>query len=146
MAPGAAPCASTRWLETAVAAKATVARTIPIVFDALRSLSGAIRVVPERPYREEFNKKTGVNELVIDVTGNTLGGDGPERPSTPFTTHHMANLINAARGTEKVHFNVEHGYKAMVAIRLGVDSYRSGQTMYFDAKREKATKKPVNTV
>jgi predicted dehydrogenase len=105
----------------------------------------AIRVVPERPYRDEFNKKTGSNDLAIDVTGDTLGGDGPERPSTPFTTHHMANLINAARGTEKVHFTAEHGYKAMVAIRLGVDSYRSGQTMYFDAKKEKATTKPLFT-
>jgi predicted dehydrogenase len=103
----------------------------------------AIRIVPERPYRDEFNKKVGSNELVIDVSGNTLGGDGPERPATPFTTHHMANLINAARGTEKVHFDAELGYKAMVAIRLGVDSYRTGQTMYFDPKREKATTKPI---
>jgi hypothetical protein len=103
----------------------------------------AIRVVPERPYREEFNKKTGGDELVIDVSGNTLGGDGAERPIVQFTTHHMANFINAIRGTEKVHFDAELGYKAMVAIRLGVDAYRSGQTMYFDAKREKATTRPM---
>jgi len=60
-----------------------------------------------------------------------------------FTTHHMANFINAMRGTEKVHFDADFGYKVMVAIRLGVDAYRSGQTMYFDARREKATTKPM---
>jgi predicted dehydrogenase len=103
----------------------------------------AIRVVPERPYREEFNKKTGGNELVIDVSGNTLGDDEAERPTVQFTTHHMANFINAIRGTERVHFDAELGYKAMVAIRLGVDAYRSGQTMYFDVKREKATTRPM---
>ncbi|MGE0126794.1 MAG: Gfo/Idh/MocA family oxidoreductase [Blastocatellales bacterium] len=103
----------------------------------------AIRVVPERPSRAEFNKQVGSNELVIDVSGNTLGGDGPERPTVQFTTNHMANFINAMRGTEKVHFDAELGYKAMVAIRLGVDAYRSGQTMYFDARREKATTKPL---
>ncbi|HEU0173308.1 MAG TPA: Gfo/Idh/MocA family oxidoreductase [Blastocatellia bacterium] len=105
--------------------------------------NSAIRVVPERPYREEFSKKTGGNELVIDVSGNTLGGEGAERPTVQFTTHHMANFINAIRGTENVHFDAELGYKAMVAIRLGVDAYRSGQTMYFDAKREKATTRPM---
>ncbi len=103
----------------------------------------AIRVIPERPYREEFSKKSGSNELVIDVSGNTLGGDGEERPTVQFTTNHMGNFINAMRGSEKVHFDAELGYKAMVAIRLGVDAYRSGHTMYFNARTEKATTKPL---
>ena len=46
---------------------------------------------------------------------------------------------NKKRGKEAVHFDVDLGYKAMVAIRLGVDAYRSGQVMYFDRAREKAT-------
>jgi predicted dehydrogenase len=103
----------------------------------------AIRVVPERPYREEFNKRAGSDELVIDVTGATLAGDGAERPTVQWTGNHMGNFINAMRGTEKVHFDAELGYKAMVAIRLGVDAYRSGQTMYFDVNKEKATTRPL---
>ena len=38
-----------------------------------------------------------------------------------------------------MHFDVDLGYKAMVAIRLGVEAYRTGQVMYFDRAREKAT-------
>ena len=62
-----------------------------------------------------------------------------EYQGKPWTAHHLANFINAARGQEAAHFDADLGYKAMVAIRLGVDSYRTGQTLYFDARREKAT-------
>jgi predicted dehydrogenase len=95
-------------------------------------LEGAkVRVVPERPYREEFKKKYNADELVIEMNGEYQG--------KPWTSSHQGNFINAIRGQEAVHFDVDLGYKAMVAIRLGVDAYRNGQVMYFDRSREKAT-------
>ncbi len=92
-----------------------------------------LRIVPERPYREEFKKKYNVDELIVEVDGKG------EYQGKPWTSDHQGNFINAMRGKEAVHFDVELGYKAMVAIRLGVDAYRSGQVMYFDRSREKAT-------
>jgi predicted dehydrogenase len=95
-------------------------------------LEGAkVRIVPERPYRDEFKKKYNADELVIET--------GSEYQGKPWTANHQANFINAIRGQEAVHFDVDLGYKAMVAIRLGVDAYRNGQVMYFDRSREKAT-------
>jgi predicted dehydrogenase len=101
----------------------------------------SIRIVPERPFKKDFVAKHGKDELVIET-----GADPKttyEFQGKPWTAQHMENFINAMRGKEEVHFPVDHGYKAMVAIRLGVDAYRSGQTMYFDAARERATTRPL---
>ena len=99
-----------------------------------------IRVVPERPFKKDFVAKYGKDELIIDT------GTDPkatyEFQGKPWTADHMGNFINALRGKEEVHYSVDFGYKTMVAIRLGVDAYRSGQTMYFDAQRERATTRP----
>ena len=92
-----------------------------------------LRIVPERPYREEFKKKYNTEELIVEVDNKG------EYQGKPWTSDHQSNFINAIRGKEAVHFDVDLGYKAMVAIRLGVDAYRSGQVMYFDRSREKAT-------
>lgn len=92
-----------------------------------------LRIVPERPYRDEFKKKYNTEELLVPVDGKG------EYQGKPWTSDHQGNFINAMRGKETVHFDVDLGYKAMVAIRLGVDAYRSGQVMYFDRTREKAT-------
>ena len=98
-------------------------------------LEGKVRVVPEKPYRDEFKKKYNTEELVLEAEANV------EYKGKPWTTSHQGNFINAVRGLETVHFDADLGYKAMVAIRLGVDAYRSGQVMYFDRTREKATNK-----
>ncbi len=99
-----------------------------------------IRVVAEQPYRKEFVRQHGKEELVIETTETQPAHSVPKYWTTG---NHMVNFIQAARGQERLHFDVDLGYKAMVAIRLGVDAYRSGQTMYFDAKREKATMQPT---
>ncbi|HZS09571.1 MAG TPA: Gfo/Idh/MocA family oxidoreductase [Blastocatellia bacterium] len=98
-----------------------------------------LRIVAERPYAKEFAAKHGANEWVIDV--EAAAKSGGEAPG--WTSDHMGNFINAARGKEAVHFDAELGWKAMVAIRLGIDAYRSGQTMYYDAAKAKATTKPT---
>ena len=84
-----------------------------------------VRVVPEKPYKEEFRTRYKVEELIVPIAV-----DGVYQ-GKPWTPSHQGNFINAIRGTEKVHFDVELGYKAMVAIRLGIDSYRSGRVERF---------------
>jgi hypothetical protein len=108
--------------------------------------------VPERPYAAEFEQKTGQKELVIEAGPKFEGAARRSEAALaqqanfthqgkPWTFHHMANFLNAVRGQEAVHFDVDLGYKAMVAIRLGVDAYRTGQALYFDRQRERATSK-----
>jgi predicted dehydrogenase len=116
-------------------------------------LEGAqVRVVPERPYAAEFEQKTGQKELAIEAGPKFEGAARRSEAALaqqanfthqgkPWTFHHMANFLNAVRGQEAVHFDVDLGYKAMVAIRLGVDAYRTGQALYFDRQRERATSK-----
>jgi predicted dehydrogenase len=103
-------------------------------------LGRSLRIVPEKPFKQEFVAKHGKDELVIET--GAPAGQSFDFQGKPWTSDHMLNFVNALRGTETLHFPVEHGYKAMVAIRLGVDAYRSGQTMYFDAARERATTRP----
>lgn len=85
-----------------------------------------VRIVPEKPSKDEFRSRYKVDELVVPIA---VEGDYQGKP---WTASHQGNFINAVRGQEKVHFDVDLGYKAMVAIRLGIDSYRSGQVMKFN--------------
>jgi hypothetical protein len=50
---------------------------------------------------------------------------------------HVANLLECMRSRKQPILNPEFGYQLMTAIRLGVDSYREGKVMFFDARRRK---------
>ena len=47
------------------------------------------------------------------------------------------NLIDAIRKDEKLFCNVDLGCTTMVAIKMGVESYRQNKTMFWDAENEK---------
>jgi predicted dehydrogenase len=49
----------------------------------------------------------------------------------------MGNFLDVIRGNGTLHCNVELGASTMVAIKLGVESYRQRKTMSWDAKAEK---------
>ena len=55
----------------------------------------------------------------------------------------MENFLDSVRSRKDPNLPADLGYKAMVAIRMGVDSYRQGDTIFFDAKREKASSRSV---
>ena len=59
--------------------------------------------------------------------------------AAPINRLHTDNYLECMRSRQQTVLNPELGYKIMVAIRLGVDSYREGKVKFFDA----ASQKPV---
>jgi predicted dehydrogenase len=53
------------------------------------------------------------------------------------------NWLNCMRSREKPVYDVLKGYQVMVAIRLGVDSYREGKVMAFDPATRRILKQPA---
>ena len=49
----------------------------------------------------------------------------------------VGNFLDAIRGKERLHCNVELGAATMVAIKLAVESYRQRKTMIWDAEDRK---------
>lgn len=106
--------------------------TIHIAEDSENLSNTSIRIVPDREYAEDFKKKTGEDKLEIPVQ---VSGRG--------THPHMENFLDSVRSRKDPNLPADLGYKAMVAIRMGVDSYRQGDTVFFDAKRERASSRAV---
>jgi hypothetical protein len=49
---------------------------------------------------------------------------------------HMEDFLDCMRTREKPNLNGDLGYRIMVPIKLGVDSYREGRVGFFDAERQ----------
>ncbi|MDI6827849.1 MAG: hypothetical protein QME62_05120, partial [Armatimonadota bacterium] len=49
---------------------------------------------------------------------------------------HMDNWLDCIRTRNKPHLDAETAYKVMVAIALGVESYRKERVMRFDSEKE----------
>lgn len=49
---------------------------------------------------------------------------------------HMENFLDCVRTRNKPHLDADTAYKIMVAIRLGVESYRKEKVMRFDSEKE----------
>jgi predicted dehydrogenase len=76
------------------------------------------------------------------------GDDGSERPDpapggASFRVDlsprrdHMGNFLDAVRGDAAPHCNVALGCSTMVAIKMGVEAYRQGKVMRWDAATER---------
>ncbi len=89
-----------------------------------------ITVTGEPRFKEEFTKRTGGEmKLVIPVEDK-----GPDA--------HMQNFLDSVRSREKPTLDALTGYKAMVTIQMGVDSYREGRILYWDEAKHKVVDKP----
>jgi len=106
--------------------------SILIAEDSENLSNTTIRVVPDREYLDDFKKKTGQEKLEIPVQVSARGA-----------APHMENFLDSVRSRKDPNLPADLGYKAMVAIRMGVDSYRQGDTIFFDAKRERASSRSV---
>jgi predicted dehydrogenase len=106
--------------------------TIKLAEDSERLSNTKIEVTPDKPYAEEFKKKTGQEKLEIEVKTQVRGGHP-----------HMENFLEAVRSRQEPNFPADLGYKAMTAIRMGVDAYRQHEVLFFDTKREKVSMRPV---
>ncbi len=89
-----------------------------------------ITVTGEPRFSEEFTKKWGEMKIVIPVEDK-----GPDA--------HMQNFLECVRTRQKPVLDALTGYKAMVTIELGVQSYRQGRVLYWDEQNEKVVTEPV---
>jgi predicted dehydrogenase len=86
-------------------------------------------VKAEREWRKEFEAANdGKAEVTIESEPSDSLGD---------------NWINCMRTREAPVYNALRGYQVMVAIALGVESYRKGRVMAFDPARRKMLSAPV---
>lgn len=86
-----------------------------------------IRIVAQRPYKEEFTKKHGKEEISIEA-----------KPRE----NHMDNFFSCMRSREQPALNAFVAYQVMCTIGMSVESYRKGRHLYFDKKRERVTTRP----
>jgi predicted dehydrogenase len=94
-----------------------------------RSRRRAVAVVkPERPFRDQFSEANGGQTEVIiqSEPGPSLGDD----------------WLDCMRSRQSPAYNVLRGYQVMVAIALGVESYRKGKVMAFDPVRHRVLSAP----
>jgi len=88
-----------------------------------------VQVKAERTFLDEFKAANGGKEEVIieDEEGDDL----------------FDNWLDCMRSRKKPYYDVLRGYQVMVAIRLGVDSYREGRVMAFDPKSKQVIYPPA---
>ncbi len=78
------------------------------------------RVKAERTFRDQFREANGgKDEVTIESE------EGPDL---------VDDFLECMRSRKSTVYNVTRGYQVMVAIRLGVESYREGRVMAFDPK------------
>ena len=85
------------------------------------------QIVAEKPYRDEFIKKWGKDEVTIPHLGN----EGDDK--------HIDNFFDCVRSRQEPNCGPLLGYTAMTHIALAVRSYREGRTFYFDPAKEEAS-------
>jgi len=109
--------------------------TIKLAEDSESLDNTSIEITPDRPYLEEFKKKTGQEKLVVEVKTFARGAHP-----------HMENFLDAVRSRKEPNFPADLGYKAMAAIRMGVDAYRRQDVVFFDPRTEKASTRSISKV
>ncbi|MGI8784835.1 MAG: Gfo/Idh/MocA family protein [Acidobacteriota bacterium] len=87
-----------------------------------------ITVTPERFFKDEFVKKFGSEQVVLNIEPRE---------------DHMQNFLRCVRTREAPVLDAHTAYRAMVPIAMSVQSYRDGRTLFFDEKAEKVVAEPV---
>ena len=92
-----------------------------------RNLTTA-RIIPETPFRKEFQKKYGKDEVIIENVGN----DGDQR--------HVDNFFDCVRSRQQPNCHADLGHKVMTSIDLSVRSYRENRMFLIDPKTGRIVK------
>jgi hypothetical protein len=85
-------------------------------------------IKPERTWLKDFREANGGKTQVIIE---------PE-PSKDL----IDDWLDCMRSRGTPVYNVQRGYQVMAAIKMGVDSYRAGRVLYFDAATHRVTATP----
>lgn len=95
-------------------------------------------------WAREFRKANGIEIKEVEAQGRKRleppagqATSSIKAPGNKDGRDHVENWIDALRGKAKVNCNVELGCAAMVAIKMGVESYRQSKVFTWDAKNEK---------
>jgi hypothetical protein len=112
--------------QTAMGAMGDVRQAGPQGGGRRREQSAVVRA--ERAFEKEFKDANG------GATEITIEGE----PSTDLVDDWLDCM--RSRGTPV--YNVLRGYQVMVAIKLGVESYRAGRIMAYDAARGRVVAAP----
>ena len=78
------------------------------------------RIVPETPFRDDFRKQHGKDELIVENVGNDT--DQP----------HVDNFFDCVRSRQQPNCHPDLGWKVMTAIDLSVRSYRENKVFVID--------------
>ena len=78
------------------------------------------RIVPETPFVDEFRKRWGKDEIVIENVGN----DGDQK--------HVDNFFDCIRTRQQPNCHADLGHKVMTGIDLSVRSYRQNKIFAVD--------------
>lgn len=84
----------------------------------------SIKVTAQDPYKDEFKKKWGAEEIVME---------------TEPREDHYDNFLRCVREREKPVLDSSTAYRAMTTIAMSVESFRSGKVLYFDEEKEIVT-------
>lgn len=95
---------------------------------AISILPGMVRATPERLFAEEFRRQAGADLVEVEVDN---------RDQQTARTAHMSDFLQCVLTRQKPIFDAWFGYQVMVAIGLGVESYRTGRMMGFDPESER---------
>jgi hypothetical protein len=79
------------------------------------------------------------DRLILAPENVAEGAKGREIPvdSGNINRQHTDNWLECMRTRQATRLNPELGYKVMVGIKLGVESYREGRMKFFDARLQK---------
>lgn len=84
-----------------------------------------IRIVPDEPFVQMFKDRYGRDEVVLQSRNRD---------------DHMTNFIQCVKSRQKPTLDSELGYKTQIAISMSVDSYRNGETLFYDTTRQEVTR------
>jgi hypothetical protein len=114
--------------------------------------SAAVRYVPVAIYGHKGTiildgpKVRLIREAIYDPNATNRQGTEKEivMGGRDMNADHMSDWISCMRSRKTPRLGPEFGYQVMTAIKLGVDSYREGKVMCWDARAGKLTDKPAN--
>ncbi len=103
-----------------------------------------IDLIEQGTWWPEF-REVNAGRFPHSMTTNDKGEKIPDpKPgAAKFSIHttprrdHMGNFLDAVRGDADPHCNVELGCSTMVAIKMGVEAWRSARTLLWDADSER---------
>ncbi|MBL8962919.1 MAG: Gfo/Idh/MocA family oxidoreductase [Phycisphaeraceae bacterium] len=103
-------------------------------YGTLRPRGGGWSLTEQSAWAKEFraaNAQAGISSEAKPGEASLEIASGSRR-------NHKENWFDAIRGKAQPHCNIELGCATMVAIKMGVESFRRSQTLVWDARKEAA--------